>query len=102
MKLFLDDERDTAPGFVRAYWPHEAIAILERGQVTLLSLDHDLGDDARGTGFDVLLWLEEAVATRGFDPPQIAIHSANAAARTRMLGAIRSLERLCGRKLLIE
>jgi hypothetical protein len=28
-----------------------------------LSLDHDLGDDARGTGYDVILWIEEAVVS---------------------------------------
>jgi len=26
-----------------------------------ISLDHDLGDDDSGTGYDVVLWIEEAV-----------------------------------------
>jgi len=39
------------------YWPAEAIALLETGQVRELSLDHDLGDDTRGTGYDVVLWV---------------------------------------------
>ena len=99
MKLFLDDERDTPPGFVRVFWPHEAIAVLERGDVELISLDHDLGDDARGTGYDVLRWIEEAVVTSGFEPPRIAIHSANPPARERMLRAIAAIERRCGRSL---
>lgn len=50
MKVFLDDERRTPEGWVRVYWPDEAIALLQTGQVTEISLDHDLGDDARGTG----------------------------------------------------
>lgn len=53
------------------------------GELTV-SLDHDLGDDARGTGYDVLAWIEEAVVTRGFRPPEIRIHTANPAARQRM------------------
>ncbi len=44
--------------------------------MTELSLDHDLGDDAHGTGYDVLTWIEEAVAIRGFHPPRISVHSA--------------------------
>ena len=42
------------------------IALLEAGNVTEISLDHDLGDDDRGTGYDVILWIEQALATSGF------------------------------------
>lgn len=56
-------------GWVRAYWPEEVITLLKSGQVTELSLDHDLGDDAHGTGYTVLLWLEEQVALHNFQPP---------------------------------
>src|SRR5688500_3573081 len=62
MRVFLDDERATPPGWHRVRWPDEAITLLEQGGVTELSLDHDLGDDARGTGYDVVLWIEAAVA----------------------------------------
>ena len=92
MKVFLDDERATPAGWTRAYWPDEVIALLETGQVEELSLDHDLGDDARGTGYDVILWIEEAVAVRGFVPPKISIHSANPAAAARMLASVRAIE----------
>lgn len=43
-------------------WPCEAIRLLEAGLVEELSLDHDLGDDDRGTGYDVILWIEAAVS----------------------------------------
>jgi hypothetical protein len=33
MKIYLDDERATPPGWVRAYRPSEVIALLETGQV---------------------------------------------------------------------
>ena len=83
MKVFLDDERDTPDGWVRVYWPDEAIALLKTGKVTEISLDHDLGDDDRGTGYDVILWSEEAVALAGFSSPKIGVHSANSSARAR-------------------
>jgi len=63
MKVYLDDERETPEGWVRVYWPDEAIKLLSDGVVTEISLDHDLGDDTRGTGYDVVLWIEEAVVT---------------------------------------
>ncbi len=94
MKVFLDDVRVAPDGWVPARWPQEVIALLEQGGVEELSLDHDLGDDTRGTGYDVLLWIEEAVATRGFRPPLVRAHSANSSARQRMEAAIRSIERL--------
>jgi hypothetical protein len=94
MKVFLDDERVTPDGWVRVYWPDEAIDLLKSGQVTEISLDHDLGDDQRGTGYDVVLWIEEAVAVHGFVPPRIAVHSANSSARQKMEAGIRTIERL--------
>ncbi|MCP3139621.1 cyclic-phosphate processing receiver domain-containing protein [Pyxidicoccus xibeiensis] len=93
MKVYLDDERATPEGWVPVRWPEEAIGLLEGGQVTELSLDHDLGDDEHGTGYDVLLWLEEAVATRGFVPPRVRVHSANSSARLKMEQAIARIER---------
>ncbi len=94
MRVFLDDERPTPLGWIRVYWPDEAIALLQSGGVGELSLDHDLGDDQRGTGYDVILWLEEAVALRGFMPPAITVHSANPVARERMLAGVASIQRL--------
>lgn len=97
MRIFLDDARPTPEGWVRAYWPQEVIALLEAGGVTEISLDHDLGDDDHGTGYDVILWIEEAVATRGFRPPKLTVHSANASARIKMLAGIASIQRFAAR-----
>ena len=79
---------------MRTYWPDEVIALLKTGEVHELSLDHDLGDDERGTGYDVVLWIEEAVALEGFVPPRILVHSANSSARDKMLAGIRAIEKL--------
>ncbi len=93
VRVYLDDERPTPDGWVSARWPDEVIRLLETGKVAEVSLDHDLGDDVRGTGYDVILWIEEAVVLRGFKPPLIHVHSANAAARSRMLAGIDAIER---------
>ncbi|KAB7774805.1 MULTISPECIES: cyclic-phosphate processing receiver domain-containing protein [unclassified Xanthomonas] len=94
MRVFLDDERETPAGWTRAYWPDDVIALLQTGKVEELSLDHDLGDDARGTGYDVVLWIEEAVALRSFVPPRMHVHSANTSARDKMRLGIKAIERL--------
>ncbi|OWQ91847.1 hypothetical protein CDN99_05600 [Roseateles aquatilis] len=99
MRVFLDDERSTPAGWVRAYWPDEVIDLLGTGRVVELSLDHDLGNDERGTGYDVVLWIEEAVALHGFQPPLIRVHSANSSAREKMEAGIRSIERLVRERL---
>ena len=59
-----------------------------------ISLDHDLGDDTRGTGYDVVLWIEEAVATTNFKPPIMRVHSANSSARIKMESGINTIKRL--------
>lgn len=40
MRVYLDDERVTPEGWVRAFWPSEFIELLETGRVRELSLDH--------------------------------------------------------------
>jgi hypothetical protein len=93
IKLYLDDERIAPEGWVRVYWPEEVIALLKSGGVTEVSLDHDLGDDDHGTGYDVILWLEEQVVLNGFNPPKISVHSANSSARLKMEAGIRSIKK---------
>ncbi|VAW63176.1 hypothetical protein MNBD_GAMMA08-1228 [hydrothermal vent metagenome] len=91
MKVFLDDLRVPPDGWIHVYWPDEAIELLKTGEITEISLDHDLGDDDRGTGYDVVLWIEQAVAIEGFIPPQMRVHSANSAARLRMEAGIQAI-----------
>lgn len=98
MNVYLDDERQTPEGWVRVFWPSEAIELLKTGRVERISLDHDLGDDTRGTGYDVVLWVEEMVATSGFRPPQILVHSANSSARNKMVAGVRKIEELAAER----
>jgi hypothetical protein len=95
VKVYLDDLRPAPDGWVLVKTAPAAIAALASGGVTHLSLDHDLGDaDGVGNGYDVLVWLEEQVALAGFVPPELAVHSANPAARPKMQAAIASIRRL--------
>ena len=95
MKLYLDDERPAPKGWHRAYTAGEAITLLEKGQVTYLSLDHDLGPEESGTGYDVCKWLEKKVYEKSWDfenpftPPVIFIHSANPVGRANMEDSIK-------------
>ncbi len=66
---------------------------LECAEVEMISLDHDLGPPEAGDGYEVLLWIERQVATRGWVPPVIHIHTANPVARLRMEAALRSIKR---------
>lgn len=98
MKLFLDDVRIAPTDWVQIRWPEDAIAVLKSGNVKEISLDHDLGDDSRGTGYDVLKWIEEAVVTSDFKPPKIHIHTSNPAARKRMELAKEAIKNIVERK----
>jgi hypothetical protein len=98
MKVYLDDERAAPSGWIGVQSATEAIRLLEAGQVTYLSLDHDLGDDASGTGYSVILWLEEAVAS-GMVPPIITVHTSNPSARVKMLLGIESIRRLAAERI---
>lgn len=70
--------------------PEEAIDLLRSGEVEQISLDHDLGlttAERERTGYDVLAWLEEAVATAEWNPvPEIRVHSDDRCGRTLNLG----------------
>lgn len=94
MRVYLDDIRIPPSDWVWVKWPKDAIKLLKTGRVTELSLDHDLGDDNKDTGYDVLLWMEEQVATTSFIPPKIIIHTANISARRKMEAAVKNIERI--------
>lgn len=95
MKLWLDDLRPAPEGWTRAKTVGEAIRLLESGDVTEASLDHDVNWDPGGTdedwenrrtGMAVVLWMERT----GIWPINgVAVHSANVTGgRERMLEVI--------------
>lgn len=92
-KLWLDDERPEPEGWVRAKTAGHAIMLLVSGTFDEVSLDHDLGPETAGTGYDVACWLEEEAMTNPhFQVPLVHIHTANAGARGKMAHAVRNIE----------
>jgi Cyclic-phosphate processing Receiver domain len=97
--VWLDDVRVAPDGWVHITTPEEAIELLRSGEVEEISLDHDLGlatPESERTGYDVLAWLEEAVATGAWKHPVpvMRVHSANPVGWRRMEQAIESIHRL--------
>lgn len=111
--LFLDDERKTPDGFnVRTWTFEQTIVFLKTRNVSLMSLDHDLGrlgdwpdlqnpnaprepGSLRKTGEDVLKFLEEIVhADHSFPIPEIQIHSANPEGARRMKLVLEGIKRI--------
>lgn len=99
MRVWLDDRRNPpSADWVWVKTPEEAIDLLQSGEVSEISLDHDLAlwspDGRERTGHDVALWIEEQVVVNGFDPPAlIHAHSQNPPGRDRLQRAIDSIER---------
>ena len=93
MKVYLDDIRPAPEGWKRAYTAQGCIYLLKNDTVTYLSLDHDLGDPKyNGTGYDVMLWLEErAFLDPSFTVPVVTFHTANYWGRRRMQQSLASI-----------
>lgn len=76
--VYLDDERETPPGWHRCRYIHEVVALIKANDVRKLSLDHDLGDDEQGcrckTGLDLVLWMVE---NNRWPREKPTVHSAN-------------------------
>jgi len=105
IKLWVDDIRtppDKSWIWARSY--QEAIYELSLGNVTLISLDHDLGvqkeskyintphvDTSIKTGYDVICWIEESVYYDRLDLPMMLCHSMNPVGRKRIETVINKL-----------
>ena len=93
--LWLDDVRTPpSPDWLWVRTSLDAIKALRGETFEVISLDHDLGEDA-GDGYEVLQYLEaEIFRNPKYELPQkILVHSANTVARKRMLQAVESIER---------
>lgn len=92
-KLWLDDERPAPEGWDLAKTAGHAIMLLASGNYGEVSLDHDLGPDIVGTGYQVACWLEEQVMSDPhFFAPIVHVHTANPSARGKMMQAVRNIE----------
>jgi len=93
MKIYLDDIRTEPEGWVHAKTAVEAIELLRSNKVSEISLNHDLGEAENGTGYDVILWIEQEVYQNNYIPPKIIVHSANVPAREKMEAGIKNILR---------
>jgi hypothetical protein len=97
VKLYLDDIRDTPEGWVRCFWPEEVINFLVKnpGEVSDISLDHDLGEIDGRTGYDVVLWIQEQVflGLWAHEIPNIVCHSDNGPGRQGIQTGIEAIHR---------
>ncbi len=100
MKVWLDDVREMPPDFdYHARTAADAIRLLETESVRRISLDHDLGDDENGTGYDVAKWIEARAfawahgEACGLPPLEWAIHSQNPVGVGNMTQALRNADR---------
>jgi len=84
MKVWLDDERLEPPGWKRAYSYMDAISFLVDGNVTEISLDHDLGGFSGKTGYDVAKWIAE-MAYEGKETPIVYVHTQNPVGRDNIV-----------------
>jgi hypothetical protein len=80
VKLYLDDERTPPSGWELVKTADETIVKLTGGEVTEVSLDHDIGPMENGTGYDIVVCIEEQVALYDYMPPKILIHTSNPSA----------------------
>ncbi len=99
----LHDIRPMPPVYdVHAKTADEAIAYLRTGEVTAISLDHDLATEHYAmdtllhgpkTGYDVACFIEEGARTGAMRPMAIRIHSMNPVGVEKMRRAIENARR---------
>lgn len=79
MRVWLDDVRPSPPGWEWVKSSSEVIRLLQEGDVTEMSLDHDLGFPIEDTGYMVLAWLERQLVDEQWEHrlPIIHVHTRN-------------------------
>lgn len=97
IRVWLDDVRPMPDGFdVWVKTSKEAIDVLKRGGVSFISLDHDLGEEKTGTGYDVAKFIEEMAFERELSPMEIRVHSANPVGSKNMMSCINNARKFWG------
>lgn len=94
MKIWLDDLRPAPDdgGWIQVFRAQDAIALLKKGDVEEISLDHDLGLGEVGTGYDVAVAIEQGAESGEIQPLDWHIHSSNPVGRKKMEAALRKAD----------
>lgn len=93
VNLYLDDLRDCPEGFIVVRTFEDAVQAFQEHTINLLSLDHDLGEDAHGndlkTGYDFVKYFCE----NGLRASKIYIHTDNPVGRKNMYETLLAAQR---------
>ena len=93
INIYLDDLRVCPDGFQIARTYDEAVSILDKNKVGILSLDHDLGSDKEGnllkTGYDLVKYICE----NNCEIEKIYIHTDNVVGRDAMYKTLLGAQR---------
>ena len=106
VRLWLDDVRNprdkliqqnygALPGMVWAKTVGEAISVLEQGNVTYLSFDHDLGTPE--TGYDLAKYIEEKAFNNEIPRFFWDCHSDNPIGKANIIRAMKNAEKFWDR-----
>jgi len=99
MRVWLDDIRLMPEGYdVHAKTAEQIINLLKTGEVTKISLDHDLGEYG-GTGYEVAKYIEKAAYYKEIPKLEWRIHSANPVGIIDMMLALKNADRFWERNL---
>jgi hypothetical protein len=92
MRVWLDDERPMPEGFdTHVKTADEAITLLKTGNVTAISLDHDLG--LGKNDYNVACWIEIHAMAGTLKPIDLFVHTANPVGERNIWAALRSAMR---------
>jgi hypothetical protein len=93
INVYVDDLRDCPDGFRVARTFEEAVKLIENNEVDILTLDHDLGEDAEGkelqNGYDLVKYICE----RGLRVNKIYLHTDNPVGRNNMYETLLAAQR---------
>jgi hypothetical protein len=95
MKIWLDDKRPMPDGYdMHCVSAYQVITYINKGDVTEVSLDHDLGnEEIYGTGYMVAKAIEEAAFHGYIKRLKWRIHSQNSVGVATMRQALENADR---------
>lgn len=94
IRLWVDDERPMPSDFTHhAKTAADAIRILTSQIVEYISLDHDLGPEHAGNGYEIASWIEFRAYSKTLRRISWAVHSANPIGRARMIVALKNADK---------
>lgn len=93
-RVWLDDERPLPAAYdTHVKTAAEAIALIDAGQVELISLDNDLGPPEAGQGRDVAAHIEAMAFLNRIPRIRCRVHTQNPVARQGIVASLQNADR---------